>query len=374
MATITSRGERQWRVQVRRKGHDPVYRTFDAYADAKKWADELEGRISGETYVDRSEAKGTKLRELLTQYLDEVTPTKKGANQEEYRIAQWLREDMADWSIMAVQPKDIAEWRRKQESAGKAPSTVNNAINLLSSVYRIAISEWGYPISNPCQGVRRVKASAAREAHLAEKEEALLLDACERPIWLRPLVTLAIETGMRQGEILDLQWSAIAEDHAFLPTTKNGEPRRVPLSQRARETLTAWKGGQSTKKGDDVFPIHRQTLNEAYKAAVKAATEKGMPRVTFHDLRHVAATRLAQRLTPLELARVLGHKTMNMVLRYYNPKAGDLAAKIDGRNNGAGLLEEFQSVVQKMLAEGIDPRPILAALVKRKGTGKKVSD
>jgi hypothetical protein len=50
MATITCRGERQWRVQVRRKGHKPVYRTFDSYADAKKWADELEGRISGETY------------------------------------------------------------------------------------------------------------------------------------------------------------------------------------------------------------------------------------------------------------------------------------------------------------------------------------
>jgi hypothetical protein len=125
MATITSRGNRQWRVQVRRKGHAPVYRTFDTYADAKKWSDELEGRISGETYVDRSEAKGTK-----------------------------LREDMADWSMVAVQPKDIAEWRRKQEAAGKAPSTVNNAINLLSSVYRTAIGEWGYPITNPCQGDR----------------------------------------------------------------------------------------------------------------------------------------------------------------------------------------------------------------------------
>ena len=72
MATITSRGNRQWRVQVRRKGHAPIYRTFDTYADAKKWADELEGRISGETYVDRSEAKGTKLRELLERYRERL--------------------------------------------------------------------------------------------------------------------------------------------------------------------------------------------------------------------------------------------------------------------------------------------------------------
>lgn len=152
MATFTSRGDRQWRVQIRRKGHAPICRTFEVYADAKRWADELEGRISGETYVDRSEAKGTKLRELLTQYLDEVTPTKKGASQERYRIAQWLREDMADWSVMAVQPKDVAEWRRKQEAAGKAPSTINNAINLLSSVFRTASSEWGYPIPIPAKG------------------------------------------------------------------------------------------------------------------------------------------------------------------------------------------------------------------------------
>jgi len=371
MASIKQRGERQWRVQVRRKGHKPVYRTFDTYADAKKWADELEGRISGETYIDRSEAKATKLRELLTQYQDEITPSKKGADRERYRIGQWLREEMADWSVLSVLPKDIAEWRRKQEAAGKAPSTVNNAINLLSSVYRTAISEWGYPISNPCQGVRRVKANAAREAHLTEAEEAILLEACARPAWLRPLVTLAIETGMRQGELLSLRWASIFEDHAFLPTTKNGEARRVPLSQRARDTLADWKKAQGG--GDAPFQIVRKTVDMGFKAAVATATANGAPRVTFHDLRHVAATRLAQRLTPLELARVLGHKTMTMVLRYYNPKAAELAAKIDGRTNGSGLLEEFRSVVERMQAAGVDPRTILDALLagQEQGSGQQ---
>lgn len=361
MASIKQRGDLQWRVQIRRKDHKPIYRTFESYAAAKKWSDEVEGRISGESYIDRSEAKATKLREFLTQYQDEVTPAKKGADRERYRIAQWLREEMAEWSVLAVQPKDIAEWRRKQEAAGKAPSTINNAINLLSSVFRTAISEWGYPISNPCQGVRRVKANAAREAHLTEAEEAILLDACARPAWLRPLVTVAIETGMRQGEMLSLQWAAISGDEAYLPTTKNGEARRVPLSQRARDTLANWKISQGG--GDVPFSIVRTTVDMAFKAAMTTAVANGIPRVTFHDLRHVAATRLAQRLTPLELARVLGHKTMNMVLRYYNPKSGDLAAKIDGKVTGVGLFEEFRTVVERMHAAGIDPRPILEALL-----------
>lgn len=191
----------------------------------------------------------------------------------------------------------------------------------------------------------------------------MLLEACDRPAWLRPLVILAVETGMRQGELLSLQWLAIVEDTAFLPMTKNGESRRVPLSQRARDTLSVWKATQSVEGAKEPFPLHRQTVNEAFKAAVSAAGDKGMPRVTFHDLRHVAATRLAQRLTPLELARVLGHRTMNMVLRYYNPKAGDLAAKIDGRTNGAGLLEEFRAVVGRIQASGIDPRVILDAML-----------
>ncbi|MGE4280499.1 MAG: hypothetical protein AB7G62_12995, partial [Magnetospirillum sp.] len=82
MASIKQRGDLQWRVQIRRKDHKPIYRTFESYSAAKKWADDIEGRISGESYIDRSEAKATKLRELLTQYQDEVTPAKKGADRE----------------------------------------------------------------------------------------------------------------------------------------------------------------------------------------------------------------------------------------------------------------------------------------------------
>ncbi|MDA8232934.1 MAG: site-specific integrase [Magnetospirillum sp.] len=147
-------------------------------------------------------------------------------------------------------------------------------------------------------------------AHLTQEEETILLDACQRPAWLRPLVITAIETGMRMGELLSLTWPDIAADYAHVRDSKNGEARHVPLSQRARDTLTAWQIAQG--KAGRPFPIGHTAVEQAYRPAVQAVAAKGVPRVTFHDLRHVAATRLAQRLTPLELARTLGHKTMAM--------------------------------------------------------------
>ncbi len=142
--------------------------------------------------------------------------------------------------------------------------------------------------------------------------------------WIKPLAHLALETAMRQGELLSLRWDNIDLQRrvAYLPETKNGSPRAVPLSSRAIEIL------QSLPRSLDgrVFPVTANALKLAWAHAVKRA---GLDNLRFHDLRHEATSRLAERLpNVIELPAVTGHKDLRMLKRYYHPRAEDLAKKL----------------------------------------------
>ena len=132
-------------------------------------------------------------------------------------------------------------------------------LNTLSHAIETAIREWGLWLPrNPVKMVRRPSVPQGRKRRLEDGEEERLLAACDRgrtPL-LRQLVILAIETGMRRGELLGLRWEHVhlAKRIVHLPLTKNGESRDVPLSRRATDTLTAlFKRKQP--KADLVFPM-----------------------------------------------------------------------------------------------------------------------
>ena len=139
-----------------------------------------------------------------------------------------------------------------------------------------------------------------------------------------PLVELALETAMRRGELLSLRWEYVdlTRRVAYLPMTKNGDSRSVPLSTGAVKIL------QSLPRNLDgqVFPIEAQTVAAAFMKAVKRA---GVKDFHFHDLRHTAITNLAGKLSNvIELSAVSGHKTLSMLKRYTHLKAEDLAKKL----------------------------------------------
>ena len=149
---------------------------------------------------------------------------------------------------------------------------------------------------------------------------------------------------MRQGELLALEWQYVDLDRAVahLPETKNGTARDVPLSTAAI-ALIRKKGKVARMRKGKVFPTTASAIKQSYARAVargrknylddcaKAGTEplEGfLEDLTFHDLRHVATERLAERLQMHELMRVTGHKTPSMLARYYHPRAEDLAKKL----------------------------------------------
>ena len=146
---------------------------------------------------------------------------------------------------------------------------------------------------------------------------------------LEPLVILAIETGMRLGELLGLEWSRLKLDTkvAYLPITKNGEPRSVPLSSRAIETLAPIPRSLHNHR---VFWTwsRSDSVENAWKRAVANA---GITGLRFHDLRHEATSRFFERgLSLPEVASITGHKTWQMLRRYTHLKAEDLATKLTG--------------------------------------------
>ena len=338
---IYQRGPHQFQVKIRRNGAKPS-RTFETLKAARAWRAVQLGKIVADDYVDRRKEKRTNLRDLLERYLNDVTPSKKGSRQEASRLRMWMRSDLASYSIAGVEPSDVAAWIADRKAEGKAPTTISNAVNLLSAVFGKA-REWGYNIDNPCRGVSRPSPRAPRFAILDKDEQVKLLEACRRgPPWLYHVVKLALTTGMRQGEIRRMEWVHLHDTHVHLPETKNGQARDVILTaagaaavdelRKLPRRLDGWVFGDPDKLSADGGFTEWQ-VQQAYRDAANWAQENlGVKRLTFHDLRHVSLTALADyHGDVIELARTSGHKTLGVLARYVNRSPEEAAKRLRER-------------------------------------------
>lgn len=326
MASIRKRGS-TWQARVTRKGFPAEVQSFKTKSDAERWARSLESEMDKGGYISRTDAERTTLAEVLDRYKTEVSPSKRGGPDEVIRINALKRYRLAALKMAALTPKAVAEYRDERlQTCG--PSTVLRDLAMLSSVINHARKEWGIAIGNPVSQIRKPAMPAGRDRILSDDEEKRLLEALEprgrRSPYMRPLVILALETAMRRGELLGLRWKDIdsIKRVAYLALTKNGEARAVPLSSMAVETL------RTMPKSIDgrVFPMNAAAMEAAFQ---RARARANLPGLHFHDLRHTAATRLADRLSNiLELSAVTGHRELRMLKRYYHPKAEELARKL----------------------------------------------
>lgn len=337
MASIRQRGI-YWEARVRRDGWPTISRSFNTKADARAWATVIESEMERGVFIDRTEAEKNTLGDLFQRYLTEVSSQKKGHDTERYRLDSLQRDPIAQYKVAGLSGKLMAEWRDKRLKKVSG-STVNRDLNLISHVINVARKEWGMHIENPISMIRRPPENKARKRRLATGEEARLLAELELSTrasngcfeaggahnpWIRPLVILALETAMRRGELLALRWSDVylADRFVRLHDTKNGESRDVPLSTRAYELLNDLPRHISGR----VFPTTPDAVKKVFMRAVERAQ---LGDLHFHDLRHEATSRLAEKLdNVLELSAVTGHKTLSMLKRYYHPRAKDLARKL----------------------------------------------
>jgi len=317
----------KWQARVLRDGYPDQTKTFATKSDAEKWARAIESEIDKGQFVNVSEAQRTTLGDVIARYLAEVTPTMKGASEDTIRLKAIVRKPVARWSMANLSAARIAAYRDerlKEVSAG----TVIRELAYLSAIINHARKEWGINVPNPVQMVRKPQSPQSRSRVLTDDEVSKLLMALEptgrRSHWTKPVVQLALATAMRRGELLSLKWEHIdlQARTAFLPDTKNGESRTVPLSTVAVQVLA----GLPRHISGMVIPVRFFTLDAAFKRGVRRA---GLDGVRFHDLRRTAITRMAEKLpNVIELAAVSGHKSLMVLKQYYRPTASELAQKL----------------------------------------------
>jgi integrase len=331
MATITKRFNRDgeligWQAKIRRQGYPQQSKTFDRKSDAETWARGIEGDMDRGAFVDRRPAEQMTLGDAIRHYLGTVAPTHKGGAIEAVRLGRFQREEPAlcAYALANLQTHHIEDYRdRRLDSI--APGSLCREINLLHAVLESVRRRVGL-IDNPVSHVRRPKVADERDVRLSPEDESKLLTALDatRNPWIKPFVIVALETAMRRGELLSLRWEHVdlAQQTAHLPDTKNGKGRTVPLSSRAVKTLQELP----RSIGGDVFPVSLDSLKHAWTRARDRAC---LHHFHLHDLRHEATSRLAERgWNVLELAAVTGHQDLQMLKRYTNFRAADLAKKM----------------------------------------------
>lgn len=308
MASITNRGPYQFQALVRREGYRTQTRTFETRKAAQDWARDVEAKMHRGEFADLSEAEATTLGGILERYRQEVTPEKRGHVQENYRVLQLIRHPLSLRSLASLRSVDFSDYRNERiKQVG--PKSVQLELSLISAVLNTARRDWSIPIANSVTEIRKPKSPRGRDRRFVGDEENRLFAAAKecRSLGLDVCITLALETGMRRGEIASLEWKQIdLSKHVIrLGMTKNGEPRVVPLSEAAELSIRSLPNFNTNTK---VFEFYDS--NGLGAAFHRACARANITELRFHDLRHEAASRWAKKVPVATLAKIFGWKTL----------------------------------------------------------------
>ena len=385
MAVFTKRESGKWQAKIRRNGWPDQSKSFSTRSDAEAWARATEREMDIGAFIHRDDAERTTFEVAGARYAREVFPRLASKKQDESRL-RLLTAHFGAYSLASISPALISTFRDQRLKAVGAQTVVHD-LGLLSRIFKAAALDWGIALPHgiPTALVRKPKISNARDRRLEPHEEPLLLAALKacKTLWPLAIVRLAIETAGRQSELVALKWSEVDTKRRTARLrgkdggiTKGGDDYRdIPLSTAAVEIFDALPRSINGR----VFPVSQNALKLSFERARDSArkahvharlcakliesgmtadevdaqvraliykkkipqpltldifekikvTDKTLTDLHFHDLRHEATSRLADKLQMHELMKVTGHKSSAMLARYYHPRAENLALKLD---------------------------------------------
>lgn len=386
MANITQRENGKWQAKIRRKGWPDQSKAFQTLEAAQQWSRAVEREMDIGAFINRNDAEKTTFSDASGRYAKDVLPKLRGAKSDLSRINR-LNESFGKYSLASISAAMLSSYRDDRLKV-VAPQTVTHELNMLSRIFKACAMDWGIalPQGIPTALVRKPKIEAARDRRLEPGEWELLRSSllqCKSQVPFA-VVEFAIETAARRSEILSLTWGDVELKSSTArlrgidgAVTKNGSTYRdVPLSSKAAAVLSAQTRSISLKS--KVFKTTEDALKQSYERAVERARKNHinslllsaliksglnehdahaeiraliyhkrtpaestikllasieaddsvMLDLHFHDLRHEATSRLAEKLQMHELMKVTGHKSSAMLARYYHPRASDLAQKL----------------------------------------------
>ena len=325
MATYTKRSGGQWQAKVRKKGYPVQTKTFRNKSLAQKWATQVETQMDSNLFISSSLAETYTFQELAERYIDEVLPTKKSVIKMESMI-RGICTQIGIYTAIRLTPSVLASFRDSRLKTVKN-ETVRKDLLCIKRILDIASKEWGVylPHGNPIENITiPPQPKRGRERRLEHNEmERLFSISKEYGGELFAIISFALETGMRRGEITKLRWENIDKKKRVvkLLDTKNGEGREVPLSLMALKVLKT----RPRKISGYVFSMRADSITTAFDRCCKRA---GINNLRFHDLRHEATSRLFERgFNIMEVSSITGHRDLAMLKRYTHLRAEDLAKK-----------------------------------------------
>ena len=297
---------------------------FPTKMQARVWATEKEYEIE---HGEVQSAETRTVDDLIERYKTDVCPTKEGARWERIRLGLIARMPIAKIKLQDLSPEHLAAWRDERLKSVKS-SSVNRELNLLSAMFNRAVDEWGWLKENPVAKIKRPKNPKHRDRRISDEEREVILlnlgiennfsSISSKTQLVGVYFLLALETAMRLGEICRLKPEDVFDKFVTVRKSKNGDKRNVPLSKEAKRLVGLIMDSELTVKSDVASTLFR-------RAVLRAKIED----LTFHDSRHEAVTRLAQKLDVLDLARMVGHRDLKSLMIYYNSTPEELADRLD---------------------------------------------
>lgn len=331
--------------------------SFSTRRKAERWAKTIEAEMIEGRHFRFVEARRRTLGDAIQRYLEEQVPKKRDGRMHRACLPYW-RDNIGTLKLAEVTPAVVAEHRDKlargtyQRAKPKAkysvvkgaakqfqrsPSTVNRYLACLSHVFTVARREWHWIGHNPTDGVSKLEEGTGRVRTLTDDERKALLVETTKNLTLHLFVMLALTTACRAGELLKLTWSDVdlKSGRLLFQQTKNTQPRTAWIQGTTLELL---KGHAKVRKlaGGSVFENSHGGLYDYYKPFRTALAAANILDFRFHDLRHTAATYLAQQGATEQQLRAIGGWKSGIVSRYVHLAAEDsklatkrLAERID---------------------------------------------
>jgi integrase len=264
--------------------------------------------------------------EFAATYTERCISVLKSAKTERDRVQFWVRE-FGSRPIGQISRAELQSWQALKRQTCK-PATVNRILCRLRHMFNRA-TDWELLDQSPMKGIKFLLENNARLRYLTLEECQLLIDSCKAP-HLRAIVTIALHTGMRSGEIRNLQWRDLDFDTGFLIVrdSKNGETRHVPMDSTVVALLHKWP---RTVGSDIVFTnAAGDRIGWMQHGFRKALRRAGLSDLHFHDLRHTFASQWMMAGGDLYVLRsILGHKSVAMTQRYAHLSPAYKRAMVD---------------------------------------------
>ena len=315
----------KWQCVIRIKGCPTTTKTFVVKKDAQIWAKNIELRYFREE-IDILKIDYPLFKDCLIRYRDEVIVHKRSKHMENKLIKYLLKEPFINLKLNLINNSTIAQYRDRALKCLQ-PASVKRRLAVISHLFSIARKEWGFKIDNPVLDVRKPKLPEPRDRRFTDKELNLLIYGNKTSEKLKSIIQIALETGMRQGEILRIKEEHLINQSLFIPIAKT-KPRTIPLTKKALDLI---------KSSDLPFGISGIAVSKQFHKLCKFYNIED---AKFHDLRRQALTNFMKdkKLSVAETMYISGHSDPKMLLKTYNNlKLADVSKRMNELGDSTGL-------------------------------------